>query len=142
VLQSLLTNWEPWKYLNDKMASRAPETLQSYWLSMLVYPEVEVTNSFPDQADAKALLAHVRNALSHPIMMETDPPTTGYTTVEDGTGYVTRLRFMDSPDLNSKDALAERAIARTGADANQPQVFTIELPLTLLTSWASEIALV
>lgn len=143
VLQSLLTNcWELWKYLNDKKASRVLETLHRYTLSMLADPEVEVTNSFSGQPDAKAVVVHIRNALSHPRMRETDPPTTGYTTVEDSTGYLSRLRFTDSPDLNSRGGLRREALERTGGEVNQAQVFTIELPLILLTSWAEEIALV
>lgn len=142
VLQSLLTNcWELWKFLNDKKASRVLEPLREYTLSMLAHPEVEVDDSLPGQPDLKAVLMHVRNAVSHPRMKETDPPTTGYTTVEDGTGYVSRLRFTDSPDLTSKGALRTEALERTGGDVNQAHVFSIELPLVVLTAWAKEIAM-
>lgn len=142
VLQSLLTNcWELWKFLNDRKASRVLEPLQEYTLAMLGDPEVEVNDSVPGQPDLKAVLMHVRNAVSHPRMIETDPPTTGYTTVEDGTGIVSRLRFTDSPDLTSKGFLRREARQRTGGDVKQAEVFSIELPLAVLTAWAKEIAM-
>lgn len=141
VLQSLLTNcWELWKFLNDKKASRVLEPLREYTLSMLADPEVDVTNSFPGQPDLKAVLMHVRNAVSHPRMKEGDPPTTGYTTVEDGTGLVSRLRFTDSPDVTSKGALRTEARHRTGGDLEKVQVFSVELPLAVLTEWAKKLA--
>src|SRR5206468_12371426 len=102
-----------------RKASLVLEPLHKYTLSMLADPEVEVNDSVPGQPDLKAVLMHVRNAVSHPRMKETDPPTTGYTTVEDGTGYVSRLRFTDSPDLTSKGSLRGEALERTGGDRNQ-----------------------
>lgn len=44
-------------------------------------------------------LTSVRNALSHPTHAEKPPfyPSTGYTTVRDGSGLVTTVRFTDSP---------------------------------------------
>lgn len=129
VLQTLVTNcWELWKSLHDKRASRVFEPLREYTLSMLADPEVEVNNSFPGQPDLKAVLEHVRNAVSHPRTNVTNPPTTGYTTVEDGTGYISRLCFTDSPDLTIRGALRSGALAETDGDAPLPRVFSIELP--------------
>lgn len=143
VLQSLVTNcWELYKYLGRK----SPQVLgavDTFVESLLANPEVDVTNTFQGgDADAKTVLVHVRNALSHPRMRDTDPPTTGYTTVEDGSGLVARMRFVDSPDLNSKGNLRQEALERTGGDLQRAKVFAIELPLSRLTALAEELALV
>lgn len=75
-------------------------------------------------------------------MKETDPPTTGYTTVQDGTGLVSRLRFTTSPDLKSNGSLTPTARKRDAAGLlDGPRVFSIELPLPVLTAWAKEIAM-
>jgi hypothetical protein len=73
---------------------------------------------------------HIRNALSHPTVKTTNPPTTGYTSVEDGSGRVVRMRFTDSPDLTGKGYVRPEADAqaRTGGDPLNVRVFTIELP--------------
>lgn len=112
---------------------RRPRTLRSVFTGVPRF--VEVNDSVSGQPAVKAVIKHVRNAVSHPRMKETEPPTTGSTTVEDGTGCVSRLRFTDSPDLTSKGSL------RTGGDVDEAQVFSIELPLTVLTAWAKEIAM-
>lgn len=143
VLQSLVTNcWELYKYLGRK----SPQVLgavDTFVESLLANPEVDVTNTFQGgDADAKTVLVHVRNALSHPRMRDADPPTTGYTTVEDGSGLVARMRFVDSPDLNSKGNLRQEALERTGGDLQRAKVFAIELPLSRLTALAEELALV
>ncbi len=141
VLQSLLTNcWELYKYLGRK-SPRVLGAVDSFIESLLSEPGVEVTSAFPGEAvDAKAVLVHLRNALSHPTMKNTNPPTTGYTTVEDGSGRVVRMRFTNSPDLNSKGNLTDKARERTGGDP--PRIFTIELPVSRLTALAEEVALV
>ena len=92
--------------------------------------------------DAKAVLEHIRNALSHPRMKATEPPTTGYTTIEDGSGLVARLRLVDSPDLSSKGHLREDAKASTGGDSLRARVFSIELPLHRLADLTEVVALV
>lgn len=143
VLQSLVTNcWELYKYLGRK-GPQVLDAVDSFVASILEDPEVQVTNTFRGgDLDGKTVLVHVRNALSHPRMKETEPPTTGYTTVGNGSGLVARIRFVDSPDLNSKGNLRQDAIARTGGDPQLAEIFTIELPLGHVTRLAEEVALV
>lgn len=143
VLQSLVTNcWELYKYLGRK-SPQVLGAIDTFVESLLADPDVDVINTFQGgDPDAKAVLAHIRNALSHPRMRETEPPTTGYTTVDDGSGLVARLRFVDSPDLSSKGHLRPDALERTGGDSQRAQVFTIELPLSRLAALAEEVALV
>lgn len=143
VLQSLVTNcWELYKYLGR----RGPRILwgvDTFVKALLADPDVHVTNSFRGGAlDSKAVLVHVRNALSHPRTRETNPATTGYTTMEDGSGRIARFRFVDSPDLTSKGNLRQEAVERTGGDTDRAEAFTIELPLSSLTALAEEVALV
>ena len=94
VLQSLVTNcWELYKYLG-RNSSRVLGAVDTFVESLLGEPDVPVTNTFQGgDPDSKTVLVHIRNALSHPRMRETDPPTTGYTTVEDPSGFVTRTSF-------------------------------------------------
>ncbi len=143
VLQSLVTNcWELYKYLGRK-SPQVLGAIDTFVEALLADPDVYVTNTVRGGApDAKAVLVHLRNALSHPRMRETHPPTTGYTTIEDGSGFVARMKFVDSPNLNSKGNLREDALERTGGDSQRAEVFTIELPLRCLTALAEEIALV
>ncbi len=57
-------------------------------------------DTFPKAQAPKVgrVLDHLRNALSHPTpAMVEDPPSTGYSTVLDGSNVISRYRFTDSP---------------------------------------------
>ena len=58
-----------------------------------------ITNSFPDELTYDKFITHLRNSLSHPTSPDNSPqdPTTGYTTLPDGSGVITRFFFTDSP---------------------------------------------
>lgn len=143
VLQSLLTNcYELYMYL-DKKSPQVLGALDGHVQALLADPKVEVASTFPGEVlSARKLIEHIRNALSHPTMRVTDPPTTGYTTIVDGSGQIVRMRFTDSPDLGFKGRVKERARTRTGGDPLQAQIFTIELPLSRVTALAEEVAIV
>jgi hypothetical protein len=135
VLQSMLTNYfELAEHLGQERSS-ALSAVDSFVDSLLSSPEVDVTSRFPDEENvtAEALIRHLRHALSHPRMRNTDPPTTGYTTIEDGSGRILRMKFTQSPDLNSKGEQVKRK-------SGEPRVFTIEIPVSLLTALALEVA--
>jgi hypothetical protein len=136
VLQLLLTNcWELYKYLGREH-DRTLRGVYEFVGTLLVEPDVEVTSVFADEeVDGLALIEHLRNAVSHPTVRVAERPTTGYTTVEDGSGFVVRLRFTDSPDVSGKGLL------RPGVEGD-PRVFTIELPLSRLTALTQCVALV
>lgn len=144
VLQSLLTNcWELYTYLGRR-GPRMLANLEDFVESLLAEPNVSVVSTFPNEKfDARSLIVHVRNALSHPRMKDTDPPTTGYTTIADGSGLISRLRFIDSPDVNSKGTMRAEARDRLGSeDFSQVRMFELELPLMRLAALAEEVALV
>lgn len=58
-----------------------------------------VTNTFSSDLTYGKFLEHLRNALCHPTSPDKAPkhPSTGYTTVPDGSGVISRFRFTDSP---------------------------------------------
>jgi hypothetical protein len=143
VLQALLTNcYELYMYL-DKKSPELLGVLDGHVAALLADPEVEVVSTFPDEVlTARKVIEHIRNALSHPTMKVTDPPTTGYTSIVDGSGELVRMRFTDSPDLGFKGRVKDKARERTGGDPLKAQVFMIELPLGRLTALAEEVALV
>lgn len=106
--------------------------------SLLAEEDVEVVSVFPGEVEElkpKAVIEHLRNALSHPTVRNTEPATTGYTSVKDGSGYIVRMRFTDSPDLNGKGNLREDV-------DGEPRVFSIELPLSRVTALAQCVGLV
>jgi hypothetical protein len=139
VLQSLLTNcWELYKYLGGRKHARVLSPIYEFVESLLDEADVEILSRFPAEAvelKPKAVIEHLRNALSHPTVRNTEPATTGYTSVPDGSGYITRMRFTDSPDLNGKGNLRAEV-------SGEPRVFTIELPLERVTMLAQCVALV
>lgn len=57
------------------------------------------SNTFPGEVTHSQFVDHVRNALSHPTSPDRLPryPTTGYTTVTDGSEVISRFCFFDSP---------------------------------------------
>src|SRR5437762_3545132 len=57
------------------------------------------TFSDPPELTSSVFIEHIRNALSHPTYPEKSPrhPSTGYTTMPDGSGIISRLCFIDSP---------------------------------------------
>lgn len=121
VLQSLLTNcWEFHKSLNDRQRKEQFESVFTTVDSLLKDPDVRVDNQFPGELKPSDVLEHLRNALSHPALRDTKPSTTGYTTVIDPSGLVTRLRFIDSPDLNSKGNLTQDALRYLGTSRSAP----------------------
>ena len=142
VLQSMLANClELFMFLGRK-APRMLGGVDAFAQRLLNDPEVEVTNTFPGEVDGRALVEHVRNALSHPRMKVTDAPSTGYVTVEDGAGLISRIQLTDSPDVNFGGNLRLRSLDRTGGDLERVAFFTIEMPIRHLTDMAEEIALV
>jgi len=141
VLQSLLTNcYELYRSLR-RSRSGIVEVLDRAVASLLVDPDVSISNTFPEVINGKSLLEHLRNAMSHPRAKATDPLTTGYVTVPDATNIISRISFTDSPDLNYNGNVTARGRELTGGDVAQARIFTIELPLARVTGFTEELAL-
>lgn len=137
VLQFLLTScWELYKHLNDKRAARELASLRDYIGAMLLEDDVAVTKDLPKPSsrDPKAIIMHLRNALSHPVPSIVDHPVTGYSTKEDGSGIIRRIVFVDSPNVTSKGEVKD--VER----ADEILVFEIEIPLPHVKELARRIA--
>jgi hypothetical protein len=99
-LQALLTNC-------TELMSAMKHHQQGFWPDSItdipghwgIKRSFVVSNTFPDELTYKKFITHLRNALSHPTSPNKAPkhPTTGYTTLPDGSGVITRFCFTDSP---------------------------------------------
>ena len=58
-----------------------------------------VENTFPGEVTYEKFIEHVRNALCHPTIAEKKPNlrSTGFTTIEKGSGLIEKFSFIDSP---------------------------------------------
>jgi hypothetical protein len=137
VLQFLLTNcWELYKHLNDKKAARELASLRDFIVAMQLEDDVTVTKDLPKPSsrDPKAIIMHLRNALSHPVPSLVEHPVTGYTTKENGSGIIDRIVFVDSPNVTSKGKLKDVE------HADEIAVFEMEFSLQQVQELARRIA--
>jgi hypothetical protein len=112
---------------------------------VLTYPGAVEQSTFPaGTPDTIRVLTHLRNALSHPRMTHTNPPTTtGYTTNSDHLGVITSVTFTDSPDYNNKGTLKPkefRSPDKGEVYVGAPRIFTIRLDVQQLLSLARALA--
>jgi len=103
VLQLLLTNGVEYaRTLSDSKRRTWLEPVNEGVMSVVAEHDAVIVDTFPGVQDTLEVLTHVRNALSHPRMKVSDPPTTGYTTESDTRGEISHVTLTDSPDYNSK----------------------------------------
>jgi hypothetical protein len=142
VLQTVLSNChELFRNLRRKVP-RMVQSVDSLAQSLLDDPEVKVESTFDETVTGRVLVEHIRNALSHPRMRNTEVASTGYVTVEDGSGLISRIELIDSPDINFSGHLTSKAQEKLGDDGSRARIFTIEMPVRHLTLLAEEIAFV
>lgn len=96
-------------------------------------------DTFPQAEAPKAgrVLDHLRNALSHPTLaVAQDPPSTGYSTVLDGSEAISKFRFTDSPWIDkgkvfrracSDDRAKVEALSKQFQDAYGPHDLEVRL---------------
>ena len=55
--------------------------------------------TFPGELSYERFIGHMRNAVSHPTSADKEPfhPSTGYTTIPNGSGIISSFLFIDSP---------------------------------------------
>lgn len=72
-----------------------------------------ISNSIYDKVTLHKVLISLRNALSHPtnINIKSEFPSTGYTTVKDGSNIISEYIFVDSPDVKNNKAKSFNNIA-------------------------------
>jgi hypothetical protein len=65
-----------------------------------------ISNSIYDKVTLHRVLISLRNALSHPtkININSEFPSTGYTTIKDGSNIISEYIFVDSPDVKNNRA--------------------------------------
>jgi hypothetical protein len=103
VLQSLLTNCsELIKAKEDNQKEFWLQTVPDIPSSFGISLSCVKSNTFlsdPGELTYRGFIEHLRNALSHPTYPEKPPKqrSTGYTTVLDGKGIISKFRFIDSP---------------------------------------------
>jgi hypothetical protein len=103
ILQNLLTTCtellNPMK-TNERRANYLTADI-GMGLAWGLRPEMIELNTFlGQQLTGDVVLRRLRNALSHPTTLDIDDefPSSGYTTIEDGSGTIRRYCFVNSPD--------------------------------------------
>jgi len=116
VLQSLLTNCtELLKAMKTSKKELFTQSITDVPTQFGLRRAFITKNTFPKEVKEVALqdvLVHLRNALSHPTATECPRfPSTGYTTSGDASGPVSAFRFTDSPWVNGKGNISEKALS-------------------------------
>jgi hypothetical protein len=121
-LQALLTNCTELmssmkKHQRGFWSDPIPEIGNGHWG---ISRSFVVTNTFLDDLTYEEFIKHLRNALSHPTSPDKEPkhPTTGYTTLPDGSGDIAQFRFTDSPwvdrgRVHSKASSPKESLVKT-----------------------------
>lgn len=145
VLQLLLTNGVEYaRTLSNSNRRVWLEPLDQVVMSVVAEHGAVIVDTFPGAVDALEVLTHIRNALSHPRMKVSDPPTTGYTTESDTRGEISHVSLTDSPDYNSKGTKRrpEARPAWKGSPYEGPvRIFTIRLTVAQLFHLTRTLAL-
>jgi hypothetical protein len=93
-------------------------------------PDMIKINTFRGQPTAEVVLERLRNALSHPTALDISDrfPSSGYTTIPDGSGTIRRYCFVNSPDTErsghpksfSQRGKAERQLEKARSQGDMP----------------------
>ena len=121
LLQAMSNHERRQSYLKASLLSGPPWELN---ISMITH------NTFrPKDITVDAFLRHLRNALSHPTPTEptAEFPSTGYTTIPDGSGKVRKFYFISSPDTTRNrpktwqdKSKAESYLSKANNDGSMP----------------------
>ena len=95
-------------------------------------PEMISVNTFDGKLTGEFVLTKLRNALSHPTALNLNDtfPSSGYTTIPDGSGTIHQYCFVNSPDTKmsgqhpktfSQREEAERRLEQARADGDMPK---------------------
>jgi hypothetical protein len=145
VLQLLLTNGVEYdRTLSKSKRRRGWNPVDELVMSVVAEYDAVIVNTFPGEVDAFEVLTHLRNALSHPRMKVTDPPTTGYSTESDSRGEISHVTLTDSPDYNSRGSQRQQEDRPQwkGSPYEGPvRIFTISLTVAQLFDLTTGLAL-
>ena len=94
-------------------------------------PDMISVNTFDGKLTGEVVLKRLRNALSHPTALNLSDtfPSSGYTTVPDGSGTIHQYCFVNSPDTKrsghpktfSRREEAERRLEQARGDGDMPK---------------------
>ncbi len=64
-----------------------------------------IKNTFGEEESLQNFISKIRNAVSHPIPTDinSDFPSTGFTTIPDSSGFIQKFRFINSPDTSQNN---------------------------------------
>ncbi|MCZ2100860.1 MAG: hypothetical protein LC107_04920 [Chitinophagales bacterium] len=118
VLQNLLTNSN--EYVRNMTRGERRESIFNQEISDSIWgidTTCWVKNTFNENPTLQNFIARIRNSVSHPtnIDIESDFPSTGYTTIKNQSGSIDRFRFINSPDTinNRLKKLNEQQVFKT-----------------------------
>ncbi|MFY9116475.1 MAG: HEPN family nuclease [Bacteroidales bacterium] len=65
--------------------------------------ECWVKNTFREEQNLQNFIRRIRNSVSHPtqVQIDSDYPSTGFTTLKDDSGVIKEYRFINSPDTEN-----------------------------------------
>lgn len=118
VLQNLMTNSNEYVRQMTKSARRNSifnkEISESIWE---VDDKCWIKHTFNEKPTLQNFITRIRNSVSHPtnIDVESDFPSTGFTTIKNQSGVIDRFRFINSPDTrnNRLKELDEKQVINT-----------------------------
>ena len=93
-------------------------------------PEMVSVNTFDGRLTGEVVLKRLRNALSHPTALNLNDtfPSSGYTTIPDGSGTIHHYCFVNSPDIKRSghprmfsQQEAERQLEQASRDGDMPK---------------------
>jgi len=101
VLQNLSTNCD--EYIKQMTKGIGKDTLFKKHFSEAEWGIDEscwVKNTFNEERNLKNFINKIRNSVSHPTATDLHAalPSTGYSTIKDGSGIIKKFRFINSPD--------------------------------------------
>ena len=101
VLQNLSTNCD--EYIKQMTKGKGKNTIFKKHFSETKWGIDEscwIKNTFNEERNLKNFINKIRNSVSHPTAIDPHAalPSTGYSTIKDGSGIIKKFRFINSPD--------------------------------------------
>lgn len=103
VLQNLMTNSN--EYVRQMTRSVRRNSIFNEDISNSIWGidnKCWIKHTFNENPTLQNFITRIRNSVSHPtnIDIESDYPSTGFTTIKDNSGLIQKFRFINSPDTN------------------------------------------
>lgn len=104
VLQNLMTNSN--EYVRQMTRSARKNSIFNKELSESIWgidDKCWIKHTFNENPTLENFITRIRNSVSHPtnVDIESDFPSTGFTTIKNKSGVIDRFRFINSPDTRN-----------------------------------------